>query len=242
MRDATAARGPGLGTGPGPALPGLPRDSWGPRRVLEREWLRLRRSPLLAAGGVGVYESLFDAPTRRALLQEALHGPRRFDALPQEPDAEQVRGGRPARQLVSVQGGAVLSALYGDARLGAFIGAQAGMPVRPCGEQATFSIYTGDGAHLGLHRDVPGCDIALIACLHDNQPDSDGGSIELWPADSTTPLDELRRGGGAASVVLALAPGQTLLLHGGLVPHRIRATRAGRLRIVALMCFEALSP
>lgn len=40
-----------------------------PRCTLEREWLRLRRSPLLAAGGWAVYDGLLDAPTRHALLR-----------------------------------------------------------------------------------------------------------------------------------------------------------------------------
>lgn len=211
-----------------------------PRCTLEHEWLRLRRSPLLAAGGWGVYDGLLDTHTQHSLLQEAHSQAGRHDRVPTGQDHEQVRGGAPARHLVSVDGGPVLGALYGTPALHSFIAQQVGMAIRPLGVQATYSIYSGAGAGLGLHRDVTGCDLALIACLHDNDPLDGGGCTEAWPHDLTTPLNELREGRGAASVTLGLAPGQCLLLHGGLVPHRIRATRAGRHRVVALMCFEAV--
>lgn len=211
-----------------------------PRCTLEREWLRLRRSPLLAAGGWGVYDGLLDGPTLQGLRQEALGQAGRHDLVPTDQDNEQVRGGTPARHLISVDGGPVLGGLYGTPALHRFIAQQVGMGVRPLGVQATYSMYSGAGAGLGLHRDVVGCDLALIACLQDNDPLDGGGCTEAWPKDLTTPLDELRQGRGGASVTLGLAPGQCLLLHGGLVPHRIRATRAGRQRVVALMCFEAV--
>lgn len=212
-----------------------------PRCTLEREWLRLRRSPLLAAGGWSVYDGLLDAATQQALLAEACAGSARharLDDVPAGGDREQVRGGAPARHLLSVDGGALLAALYTTPALLAFIAAQVALPVRPCGAQASYSIYAGAGAGLGIHRDVAGCDLALIACLHDNDPLEGGGCTEAWPLDLTTPLAELRAGRGAPSVTLGLEPGQCMLLHGGLVPHRIRATRAGRERVVALMCYE----
>jgi hypothetical protein len=211
------------------------------RCTLEREWLRVRRSPVLAAGGLAVYQGLFDSDTLTALEAEAAHGTPRLDTLPEGQDLEAVRGGSPARRLSSVSGGPVLAALYGSAPLAAFIGGQVGAPVRPCGEQATFSIYNVEGAQLGIHRDVKGCDLTLITCLADNDPDANGGCTEAWPADLCTPLDELRRGACGPSLSLALQPGHAMLLHGGLVPHRIRATAAGRRRIVALMCFEMLA-
>ncbi len=213
-----------------------------PRCALEREWLRLRRSPLLAAGGFALYEGLFDADTLTALQTEAAHGTPRWDTWPEGQDAEHVRGGTPARRLASVGGGPVLAALYGSAALARFVGGQVAAPVRPCGKQASFSIYDGQGAQLGIHRDVKHCDLALITCLLDNDPDADGGCTEVWPNDLCTPLDDMRRGDCGPSLSLALKQGQAMLLHGGLVPHRIRATATGRRRVVALMCFEMLLP
>lgn len=211
------------------------------RCTLEQEWLRLRRSPLLARGGVALYSGLFDSPTLQTLLVEAERNSPRFDSLPDESDVEAVRGGSPARRLWSVVGGPVLGALYASPALGAFVAGEVGMPIRPCGSQASFSIYHGQGAHLGVHRDVVGCDLALICCLADNEPCADGGCSEVWPLDLCTPLDELRRGDCQPSYSLALQPGQVMLMHGGLLPHRIRATGASRRRVVALMCFEIVS-
>lgn len=208
------------------------------RCTLEREWLRLRGSHLLAAGGYAVYQGLFDADTLAALLIESSHGASRLDHVLEGEDAETVRGGSPARRLLSVSGGPILAALYGSSEMAAFVGSRVGAPVQPLGEQATFAIYDGPGAGLGIHRDVTGCDLALITCLADNDPDYEGGCIEAWPIDLCTPLDELRVGAGGPSVSLALQPGQTMLLHGGLVPHRICCTAMGRRRVVALMCFE----
>lgn len=209
-----------------------------PRCALEREWLRVRASPLLARGGFGLYEGLLDGATLQALLSEV--GSLRGEAhtVPEGDDPEQVRGGRPARRLVSVDGGPVLAGLYGAPALARFIAGEAGLPVRACGVQATYSLYEGAGAGLGLHRDIAGCDLTLIACLQDNDADHDGGCLEAWPDDLVTPLDALRREGGSPGVRVALQPGQCLLLHGGLVPHRIRAIGADRRRAVALMCFE----
>jgi hypothetical protein len=209
-----------------------------PRCVLEREWLRIRRSPLLAAGGFAVYEGLLDDATARALLREAFAREGRRDQVAPDEDREQVRGGAPPRSLASVDGGLLLAALYTAPELLRFVAGAVAMAVRPCGAQASYSIYNGAGAGLGLHRDVRGCDLTLIACLHDTDPGGEGGCTEAWPHDLTTPLDDLRAGGGHGSVTLGLWPGQCMLLHGGIVPHRIRAIGSGRQRIVALMCYE----
>ena len=102
-------------------------------------------------------------------------------------------------------------------------------------------MYRDAGAHLDLHRDVVGCDLALITCLYDNNPGAEGGSTEVWLEEGLTPLDQLRKGDGSRPTRLALLPGQSMLLHGGVLPHRILPTEAGRLRIVSLMCFEMLT-
>jgi hypothetical protein len=212
-----------------------------PRCDLEREWHRLAHSPLLQRGGMALFEGLFDAPVTQALWAEVWQSPHRHDLQPRG-DTEQVRGGAPARLLSSVAGGALQQSLYRHPELLAFLAQQVGSPVRPCGERASYSVYDCAGAHLDLHRDVPGCDLALIACLHDSHAQADGGATDIWFDDALTPLNELRRGGGGMPTRVSLQPGQQMLLHGGLLPHRIRALEAGRLRVVSLMCFEILAP
>ncbi|MDP2008114.1 MAG: hypothetical protein Q8K45_20790 [Rubrivivax sp.] len=200
----------------------------------------MAHSPLLRSGGVAVLEGLFDPATTQGLWQEALHGPRREDECPAGADDEQVRGGTPARRLLSVEGGPLQESLFGHPEVAALLARQVGSPVRPCGLRATYSIYHRKGAHLDVHRDVVGCDLALIACLHDSQPDAEGGATDVWLDDALTPLGRLREGGGSAPTRVALRPGQAMLLHGGVLPHRIRPLEAGRLRVVSLMCFEIL--
>lgn len=208
---------------------------------LEREWGRVAHSPLLLrSGGVAVLEGLFDAAVTRGLCHEALHRPRREDEHPPGADPEQVRGGTPARRLISVEGGPLQESLFGHPQVATLLAQQVGGPVRPCGLRASYSIYNREGAHLDVHRDVGGCDLALIACLYDSEPGAEGGATDVWFDDALTPLGTLREGGGGAPTRVALQPGQTMLLHGGVLPHRIRPLQAGRLRVVSLMCFEIL--
>jgi hypothetical protein len=211
-----------------------------PACALEQEWRRVAHSPLLPAGGMALLDGLFAPEVLQALVQEALQGHPTPCQHPADADTEQVRGGTPARQLLSVDGGPIQQGLYAHPDLLALVAGYVGSPVRPCGTQASYSIYRDAGAHLDVHRDVVGCDLALITCLYDNDPGAAGGCTEVWFDEGLTPLDRLRQGTGSRPTQLALLPGQTMLLHGGVLPHRILPTEAGRLRIVSLMCFEML--
>ena len=211
-----------------------------PRRELETELRRVGSSPLLAAGGVDLYEGLLLPSTLRQLLDEALRGSRRHDFLPAGCDFERVRGGTPARSIQSVAGGPVQDALFGSHALSAFVAQQVQAPIRPHGVRASYSIYAGEGAHLGIHRDVPGCDLALVTCLHDSDADAQGGAIDVWFDQTTAPLNEIRDRCDLGYTRLALQPGQTMLMHGGVLPHCIPPLRGDRVRIVSLMCFEML--
>ena len=211
-----------------------------PRRELETELRRVGSSPLLAAGGVDLYEGLLLPSTLRQLLDEALRGSRRHDFLPAGCDFERVRGGTPARSIQSVAGGPVQDALFGSHALSAFVAQQVQAPVRPHGVRASYSIYAGEGAHLGIHRDVPGCDLALVTCLHDSDADAQGGAIDVWFDQTTAPLNEIRDRCDLGYTRLALQPGQSMLMHGGVLPHCIPPLQGERVRIVSLMCFEML--
>ncbi|MBK7614347.1 MAG: hypothetical protein IPJ08_07720 [Burkholderiales bacterium] len=146
----------------------------------------------------------------------------------------------PARLLISVEGGPLQDNLFSHPELAALLARRVGSPVRPCGQRATYSIYNREGAHLDVHRDVAGCDLALIACLYDSDSGAQGGATDVWFDDALTSLDTLRKGRGGSPTRVALRPGQVMLLHGGVLPHRIRPLEAGRLRVVSLMCFELI--
>ncbi len=205
---------------------------------LEREVERIGHSPVLREGGARVYEGLVEQAVIAALLREAKSRNGRIEYCPHGRDVEQVRGGEPARRLISVEGGPIEDGLFRAPALSAFISGEVRASVRPCGERATFSIYCDADAHLDLHRDIRGCDLALITCLYDSDPHAAGGALETWPGELTTPLDELRHGKSSRTQRIALLPGESLLFHGGVVPHRIAPLSTHRLRIVAIMCFE----
>lgn len=211
-----------------------------PKCALTRELARVARSPLLANGGVGIYRGLIDDRWRARLLAEATGGPRRLDEVPVDLDTERVRGGVPGRRLIGVDGGRVQDMLFLSAELRDFIAAEVKATVAPCGERASYTIYPGAGSFLGIHRDVPGCDLALITCLQDSNASSADGALDFWPDDMTTPLDEIRTRPEAGCARLALAPGDSLLIHGGVVPHRIPPLLGQRVRVVSLMCFAIL--
>lgn len=211
-----------------------------PACALEQEWHRVAHSPLLQAGGIALLDGLFAPELLQALAQEAQQGRSSAYQHPAGADTEQVRGGTPARQLESVDGGPLQQALYQNPELIALVSGYVNTPVRPCGSQASYTIYRSAGAHLDVHRDVGGCDLTLITCLQDGQADAEGGCTEAWLEDALTPLDTLRAGGGGPVTRLALRPGQSMLLHGGVLPHRILPIGSGRVRVVSLMCFEML--
>lgn len=211
-----------------------------PTCELKSELARVCGSPLLAQGGYATYRGLFDRHTLTRLVEEAMTGPARSDEVAAGHDTEQVRGGEPARLMTCVEGGVLQSTLFLSHELGAFIAGRVKGRVRPCGTRASYTIYSGAGSHLDIHRDIPGCDLALITCLHDDEPGAEGGALEMWPNAMTTPLGAIRAAPESGRVRVPLEPGDTLLLHGGLVPHRVPPRRGERIRIVSLMCFEVV--
>lgn len=212
-----------------------------PACKLRTELSRLRRSALLHAGGYGVYRGLIDPRWIKSMLAEAMAGGQRIDQVASGSDSEDVRGGEPARHIVCVEGGPVQDQLFASAALQGFVANEVQLPIRPCGTRASYSIYAGPQAHLDIHRDVPGCDLALITCLHDSDPFAGEGAIDLWLDGLTTPLREIREDVEQQRSRLALPPGDSLLIHGGLIPHRIPPPGTDRLRVVSLMCFEIVA-
>ncbi len=210
-----------------------------PRCELEREIERVGNSPVLRDGGARVYDGLLDAQTIKALLHEAVTQHRRIEHCPPGADDEQVRGGEPARHLISVEGGSIEDGLFLAPALSSFLANEVHARVRPCGTRATYSVY-GPQAHLDLHRDVRGCDLALITCLYDSDRSADSGVLETWPEHLTTPLGELRGATPKPTQCIGLLPGESLLFHGGVVPHRIAPLTMNRKRVVAIMCFQML--
>ena len=113
---------------------------------LRSELARLRHSALLRVGGYGVYRGLIEPMWIAGMLAEAMVGEQRADQVATGNDTEEVRGGQPARQIVCVEGGAVQDELFGSIPLQTLVADEVGLPVRPCGVRASYSIYAGPQA------------------------------------------------------------------------------------------------
>lgn len=204
----------------------------------------LRASPLLAAGGWHV-TTLLSPRARVALAEEAAR--RHATAaeavrLERSPDEDTVRG-NPARFLEWAPGGPRLHALYHARPVAALLRRLTGLGWAPTGGQAAYSYYRRPGHFLDVHRDIETCDLALITCLHDTGAPGSGlaGALCLWPRRGGERLAAIRAAPDAGRVAVRLRPGESIVLLGGLVPHRLEPVAASQARVVAPLCFRAQS-
>lgn len=202
---------------------------------------RLLASPLARAGGATLVR-LLDEASVAALHAEALacHPTGRESFVP-EPDAAE-RGGAPDRHLESAVGGPLLDSLYAAPELPETLYDLTGVRWRPSGGQATYSYYCRPGHHLGIHRDVDACDLAVIVCLADDRApvagdDEAAGSLVLYPSRSNGPLQAIRDDPVTGAVAVRSRPGDAAVILGGMVPHRLHPVGARHVRIVAPLCF-----
>jgi len=200
---------------------------------------RLRNSPLLHAGGFAVFSDWFDATTMESLRTEAwssyVEG---TDQHCWTPDGEEFRGGTPRRKLITSGAGPVQDSLYASPAVYAALSAVCGMPIVPSGNRGSYSYYVRPGDFLGLHRDIPTCDVALITVLFDSGSDDQGGALIVYPDRMTEPLSCLRAAPNDGAVAVSMNAGDTIVMYGGLLPHRIRRTATGQARIVSVLCFR----
>lgn len=213
-------------------LPGTMRE-WRydpPAEVLE--------SRIFSNGGYFVVSGLFDPATLAALLKEAEasreEGARQV--LP-ESDGTEGRGGSPARAFRSGRGRELHWALHGSVEMKARLEGLCGVTLTPTGS-GSFSYYEQPGDHLALHRDILQCDLTLITCLMARRGAAQSGELTIYPQYMREPLSAVRSAGRRAGVVVALEPGHSAVLLGGLVPHEVTPATEGQERIVAINCFR----
>lgn len=199
----------------------------------------LERSKLYRERGIMLVRGLFDAATTRALLGEA-HALRPGAARGSvaASDATEGRGGAPARNFISASGGALHWELHGTAQMARALARLCGLDVAAFGG-GTYSYYE-PGDFLALHRDVERCDLATITCLSDAAGGAARGGLVVYPDFTTAPLSAVRARGRAAGVPVALRPGDTAVLLGGIVPHEVAAVEGER--VVAVMCYRLAEP
>jgi hypothetical protein len=203
----------------------------------------IRNSPLLAQGsGYGIYAGLPDPYTFQALFSEASElYPSAGSQQSWESDTEDLRGGKPRRSLLTSTGGPIQDALYASGHLRRFLSAQLGLAAVPSGNRGSYSYYARKGDFLDLHRDVEMCDVAVITVLYDNSAQADpGGALALYPGRIGEPLSAIRERPEEGASLVKLAPGQTIVMFGGVVPHRVVPVAEAQLRIISVLCFRAV--
>lgn len=202
---------------------------------------RLLRGPVGAAGGVTVVDGLPRPGVLDALVREA-------HARYEESDRQDVdvddgttgRGGTPARHLYTAGGGPVQDALYNAPWLSDYLSHVCGARVRPTGTRGSYSYYVHAGDHLGLHLDIETCDVTLISVLRDDAgPDRPSGGLLVHASHLGRDLREVRSAGGVGLGLVKAAPGQSIVLLGGLLPHETLPVEEGGTRIISALCFVA---
>jgi hypothetical protein len=204
---------------------------------LEPAWFR--SGPLWSSGGVTVSSSLIGLSTFRDLCveaQAAYAGSDRQESTAD--DNADGRGGMPGRALSTAGGGLVQDAWYLSSTLRNSVSELCGGPMRPSGNRGSYSYYLEPGDFLGLHLDVVTCDVTIITVLDDTSPDH-GGALAVRRSDREVGLSHLRRVVSTSEEVIKVVPGQSIVIQGGVVPHRVIPLGAGQ-RVISALCFEAV--
>lgn len=159
----------------------------------------------------------------------------------QHPPPDDAPNGSPDRWLETAGGGPWLNAFYRSPAVPGVLEELTGLPWETTGERGSYSYYRRPGHHLGLHRDIETCELAVITCLRDDGPaGGTGGVLVLYPGRSGEPLGRIRQTPEAGAVKVRLSAGESILLLGGLVPHRLLPVAAGQTRIIAPLCYRVV--
>jgi hypothetical protein len=196
----------------------------------------------LARGGGALVARLLTAESLAALQAEATACRAHAEAYRvDQDDGEEHRGGNPDRWLDSALGGPRLRAIYGSPVIADLLARVTALSWAPSGGDGTYSYYCREGHHLGIHRDVAECDLALILCVSDRYSDDPGlaGMLCLYPGRTAEPLSAIRAHPGHGARHLRVRPGEATILLGGIVPHRVVPIGPGHARVVAPLCFRA---
>ncbi|MGH8429152.1 MAG: hypothetical protein ACREUF_02005 [Solimonas sp.] len=149
------------------------------------------------------------------------------------------RGGVPPRQLSTAPGGPVQDEVYRSPYLHGYLSQLNGGPIRPSGSRGSYSYYVMPADHLGLHLDIVTCDVTVISVLADSSPDN-GGALAVQRGSVGVPLSTLRRSAHIHEEVVKAPAGSTIIILGGLVPHRVLPMTMGQ-RVISALCFEAVA-
>jgi hypothetical protein len=201
----------------------------------------LLAGPLGRSGGVGVFEGLPPPETCAELGAEAWGAYAESDRQDlQAGDGEEGRGGTPARALRTAAGGPVQDELYASPWLQAVLSEQCGARVVPSGNRGSYSYYVEPGDFLDTHLDIDTCDVTLITVLYDDiDPNDSAGALAVYPGAFAAHLGAIRAAPEEGVAYIKARAGESIVILGGLVPHRVVPLPARGQRVISALCFQA---
>lgn len=145
--------------------------------------------------------------------------------------------GTPRFWLETAEGGSKLAAfLTGRATLKR-LERVTGRRCTPCRSGGTYVYYRQQTQCFGLHRDAPHCQLALITCVYDKP--GKGGDLVLYPGRGGESLKSILASPRRGARRIRLRAGESLLLDGRRIAHRVTPIGRGRLRVTATACYRA---
>jgi hypothetical protein len=96
------------------------------------------------------------------------------------------------------------------------------------------------GDFLDTHLDVNTCDVTLITVLYDDiDPTATAGALAVYPGALGAPLGTIRAAPEHGLVFVKARSGQSIVILGGLVPHRVVPLGDRGQRVISALCFQA---
>jgi hypothetical protein len=197
-----------------------------------------RASWLSESAGYAVIPEILTKQGFTELQSEAVAvrstGARCFAAAP---GAVEERGGCPGRAFrLAVGSDCQWRLLTSDAVLRS-LARVVGRSLLPAGG-GSLIYYEEPGDFLELHRDIVGCELALITVLSEIAPSSGSGELLVYPGFRSRLLGEARDAGRGAATPVLLRRGESVVMLGGILPHEVTPLLPGQERIVSVMCYR----
>lgn len=195
---------------------------------------RLAASPLARAGG----SACISVGNPDRLAAEARRcGAAAAEAIVPTPPIDEWDRGNPERWIESATGADELYTTMHSRDLRRQLRVLTDVDWEPLAEQGTYSYYRQPGHHLGVHRDIVRCDLAVIVVC-EISGEGGGGELVTYPRRAREPLSAIRSSLEAGARGVGAQPGQAVVLFGGIVAHRVAPITGDRRRIVAPLCFR----
>jgi hypothetical protein len=102
-------------------------------------------------------------------------------------------------------------------------------------------LFYEDGDFIGLHTDLPACELTLLVAVADDCP-----ALVVHPElagmqpEELKALSEASHGAPNGGLALPIVPGSAIALSGGGLPHQTRPIPRGRASIVATLCYAGV--